>query len=127
VGVTVDVSQLRKLTADLRAHSRATPAKLPPIVAKGALNIKTQWRSGWSGIRHAPYLPQSITYETRTSTRAVEAEIGPDEGIGQGWLGRVIHFGGAHSGPHPVGFAALDAEEPRFESAVQKLVDDLLR
>ncbi len=120
--MTADASDVFKLAADLRRSGVVVAAGVKPVVAKGALNIKADWRKSWSGIRHAPHLPQSITYDTTIGRGGVEAEIGPDEAIGQGFLGRVIHDGGAHNAPRPAGYEALAREEPRFVAALAALL-----
>jgi hypothetical protein len=122
--VTVDVSQLTKLAADLRAHSRKTPAAAVQVVSKGALNIKNDWRKAWSGLAHAPSLPAAITYDTTIRVSDVEAEIGPDKARRQGSLGNIVEFGTAKNPPNPGGAPALEREEPRFVKAAEDLVKD---
>jgi hypothetical protein len=103
------------------------PKTLQGVVKRGAQNIKTDWRRRWSGIKHAPRLPYSITYDTHVSGSRVWAEIGPVDGPEkQGFLGRIIEYGGIHSGPIPGGIPAADAEAPRFERAVADAVAELV-
>ena len=125
-GVKVDVSQLTRLAADLRAHSRETPAAAVQVVAKGALNVKNDWRRAWAGIGHAPALPAAVTYDTKVTTRSVEAEIGPDKARRQGALGNIIEFGTSKNPPRPGGGPALEREAPRFEQAVEDIARGLL-
>lgn len=119
--MAADASEVFKLAADLTRAGVVVAAGVKPVVAKGALNIKRDWQKGWSGIRHAPRLPQSISYETIAGIGGVEAEIGPATEVGQGFLGAVIHFGGANNAPRPTGVEALGREEPRFVSALAAL------
>jgi hypothetical protein len=121
----VDISQLTKLAADLRSHSRKTPAAAVAVVSKGALNVKNDWRKAWSGIGHAPALPAAVTYETKVNLRSVEAEIGPDKDRRQGALGNIIEFGTSKNGPRPGGAPALEREASRFEAAAAALLDPL--
>jgi hypothetical protein len=124
--VSVDASQLHALAEDIRRHSRETPSKLVPVVAKGALNIKNDWRAAWAGIGHAPDLPNAVTYDVKPGKASIEAEIGPDKGRRQGALGNIIEFGTSKTGPRPGGPPALEAEEPRFVTAVEKIAAGIL-
>jgi hypothetical protein len=123
----IDTSQLQKLAADIRAHSRNTPAAAVQVVAKGALNIKADWRKAWAGLAHAPYLPAAITYDTTVRVSSIEAEIGPDKDRRQGALGNIVEFGTSKNGPRPGGAPALAREEPKYVSAVEKLTQGLLK
>jgi hypothetical protein len=97
---------------DARVFTRTEAKK---VVSKGAVNIKTDWRAAWKGIKHAPRLPLSISYDITESDSEIVAEIGPVEGPQlQGFLGPIIEFGGIHNAPIPGGLPALQAEEPRF-------------
>lgn len=124
--VSIDVSQLTALAADLRQHSRETPSKLVPVVAKSALNVKRDWQRAWSGLEHVPDIPAAITYDTTVRAREVEAEIGPDKSRPQGALGNILEFGTSNNGPIPGGPPALAAEEPRFVSAIEKIAAGIL-
>lgn len=125
--VDVDITQLTKLAADLRTHSRKTPAAAVAVVAKGALNVKKDWQAAWSGLRHAPALAAAVTYDTTVSADGVGAEIGPDKSRRQGALGNVIEFGTAKNAPIPGGAPALEREAPKFEDAITAMVEGLLR
>lgn len=124
--VSIDVSQLRALAEDLRRHSRQTPAKLVPVVSRGALNIKREWQRSWAGLSHLPALASAVTYDTKVGVSSIEAEIGPDKGRPQGPLGNIAEFGSVKNAPHPGGAPALRNEEPRFLSAVEKIAGGLL-
>jgi hypothetical protein len=124
--VTVDISQLAALAADLRRHSRETPSKLVPVVSRGALQIKRDWQRAWSGLAHAPALPAAVTYDVKVGARTVEAEIGPDKGRRQGALGNIIEFGTSNNAPIPGGAPALRNEEPKFLTAVEKIAGGIL-
>jgi hypothetical protein len=125
--ITLDASRLHQLAAEIRAHSRKTPAAAVQVVAKGALNIKNDWRKAWAGLAHAPHLPAAITYDTTVRRTSIEAEIGPDKDRRQGALGNLIEFGSVKNGPRPGGAPALEREEPKYVSAIETLTQDLLR
>lgn len=69
---------------------------------------------------HAMY---AITYNTGFTKTGVDAEIGYDKDINGGPLGNLLEYGGGgdKSPPHRDLGRALDAEQPRFESALSKL------
>lgn len=98
------------------------------VVSKALLNIKTGWRREWNGkFDHAPRIHLSISYDiTKNGPLVIRGEVGPeDEPYNQGFLAPVLEFGGLHSGPHPGGIPAAEAEAPRFEAAVDALLAKL--
>jgi hypothetical protein len=124
MGVTVTgadewEAQLDKAVEELIPEARK-------VVSKGALNIKEEWRRRWSGFRHAPALPYAVTYDTAEEGTRLSAEIGPDKDKRQGALGNLLEFGSPNNAPHPAGSPALDAEQPRFEKAIENLGLQLL-
>lgn len=116
---------LSRLVADLQAASKVTE-KVRPLVSKGALNIKNDWREAWQGMAHAPALPDAIGYDLHAGPGGVEAVVGPDKDKPQGALGNIIEFGTSTNAPRPGGQHALDREEPRFLAALDALVGRLL-
>lgn len=109
-----------RAAAELPEGSRA-------VVSKACLNIKTDWRREWAGkFDHAPRIHKSINYDITTKGFTITGEVGPeDEPVFQGFLGRILEFGGLHSGPHPGGIPAAEREAPRFEAAVDALLNRL--
>ena len=86
-----DVSDLDGLAAGLLAARADVLNAVRPVVARGALNIKTDWRANAvaSGGPHVPQYPASITYDTTLGATGVSAVIGPDKGRPQGALGNL--------------------------------------
>lgn len=109
---------LHELKRDLLAAGAKASVVARGIVHKGALNVKTDWRERWTGHAHAPLLPLAVTYETRDTVTGPEAVIGPDKNRPQGALGNLFEYGSSNNAPIPGGAPALDAEAPRFESAL---------
>jgi hypothetical protein len=109
---------LADLGRDLRTAAVTAPIVARAVVAKGALNIKNDWRQRWSGLSHARLLPYAVTYDTTEGPWGAEAEIGPDKDKPQGALGNLIEFGSTNNAPIPGGAPALDAEEPKFLDAM---------
>lgn len=114
------MDDLTTLAADLLASAAQAPKQAASVVAKGALNVKTQARSNAavSAGAHAKLYPGTITYDM--SATGLSAEIGP-EARGQGNLG-VLEYGSAHNPPHRDLGRALDVEEPRFVEALAAAV-----
>lgn len=110
-------AQTEALAADLAAAGARLAAAAAPVVAKGALNIKNDWRASAAGLKHAPLYPASISYDLIPSPDRLEAEIGPDKNKPQGALGNLIEYGSSKNPPHLDGARALAAEEPRFIAA----------
>lgn len=124
--VTVDLTQLRALAADLRLGYRETAADLRTATQDSAKRIRDDWRRGWSGLAAAPYVAAAVTYDTKLSALAVEAEIGPDKDLPQGPLGNLLEFGSVNNAPIPAGAPALRREEPRFLSEIERIAAGLL-
>lgn len=123
VHITGDKELILELEA---AITHAVPEAIA-MVTKGSQNIRTDWRKTWSGIRHAPRLGSSLSYDVSGDWRGVEAEIGADDGPAkQGFLAPIFEYGGLHSPPRPGGQPALEAEEPRLTAAAEALMLKLL-
>ena len=123
-GITFDTSDLGRLAADL-GHAGVSAVKaVRPVVEKGALNVKNEWRDNARATAgaHAKRYPDSISY----TIRGLSAEVGPDKDKPQGALGNLLEYGSAKNPPHWDGQRAADAEAPRFEKAVLDAVDGLL-
>jgi len=104
-----------------------TPEQIRKVVGRGALQIKKDWQRRWSGLSYVPALPYAVSYDTKPLSDGGSAEIGPDKAKRQGPLGWIIENGApGHSGPHPAGLPALDAEAPRFERAMGDLAAKVL-
>ena len=115
--VRVDTSDLRRLVAEL-GQAADIDDDVRPVVQRGALNIKQSWRRHWTGLGHAPYVANSVTYDTKASGFKVEAEIGPDKSKPQGALGNLLEYGSLKNAPIPGGAPALAEEAPNFEKAL---------
>lgn len=124
--ITIAVTGMGSLQKDmLRAVTRA-PAETTAVVAKGALNIKNDWRRRWSGHPHIKAIPRFINYDIWPGPFATSAEIGPVKNSPQGPLAALIEYGSVNNPPIPGGAPALDAEAPKFEAAIAALAERLL-
>ena len=121
----IDTSDLADFTADLKALAADAEEQGKGIVAKGALNVKNDARQFAPSGPHTPAYPRSITYDTRTGSGWVEAEIGPRHGAAQWGLGNLLEYGGPHNPPNPHLEPALDHEEPRFYQQAEEMLGRL--
>lgn len=121
-----DTSEVAKLATDLAEAAVKHPDVVRPIMQKAALNVKRDAQALSSGLAHAPYYPNAITYETRESRVGLDADIGPDKNRRQGALGNIIEFGTSKNAPIPHLLPAARAEEPRFVKAIEDISEDFL-
>jgi hypothetical protein len=119
-------AEAEALAADLAGAPARLAELVPPVVSKGALNVKNDWRANASGNKHAPHYPASITYDLHGDATSIEAEIGPDKNLKQGPLGNILEFGTSKNPPHLDGARALAAEEPRFIAACEAVAEQAL-
>jgi len=114
--------QLDDLVRTLGKAVEVTPAAVRLVVQRGAQNVKLTAQRRVAGLKHAPAYPRAITYDTSETLFGASAEIGPDKAKPQGALGNLIEFGSVHNPPIPHMLPAGDAEQPRFEAAMESLV-----
>lgn len=122
------MSDFDKFAAELIASGAKVAAGSRAVVQKGALNVKNDWQEAlgdspsFKGVKGTP------TFDTKVSADGIEAEIGPrTAGRQPGDLVSIAHFGGARGGggvADPQTF--LDAEAPKFEAAMNALIDKAL-
>lgn len=129
--IEFDASELRALSADLTAASKAVQAKAYGVVSRGATQIKAQMRMEMYASKSFRGIGSSISYDLvgvalGGGSGAIEAVIGPESGAGSpGNLANIAYFGSSRGGgtvPDPVG--ALNAELPRFEAALAKIAGE---
>lgn len=122
----------KELRDDLQHASDDAVRGAKGVVSKGALNVKRDAKaviSGHAGRHGGVYIkayPRSIGYDTTVAGTLVSSEIGPDKDKPQGPLGNLLEYGSVNNAAIPHLNPALDAEEPRFASALEDLGVDLL-
>lgn len=127
---SVRVTGLTEFVAELTvAESRLLP-DVTAVVSRGSLNIKKDWQDRWKalGLKHLRAAPWSVNYDVVTTPGAITGVIGPDLGRKQGNMAFILELGepSTNTAPHPGGSPALDAEAPKFEAALDALVEKLL-
>lgn len=120
-----DDGTLDGLVLDLGHAAEDIRGKVRPIVSKGALNVKRQLRDEAKASDYFKVAP-FINYDLTDHADEIFAEVGPRKEHG-GALANIAYFGGARGGggtlPDPK--EALDAEAPRYVSALEDLIGKL--
>lgn len=108
---------------DLARDFGAAPAKVAKGLFEAYRGAGEGFRDDWqhnaaatSG-SHAAKYPSSISSEMVIAGLAsITVETGPEQGAAnQGFLGRVLEFGGRHSPPHLDGARAMPLAEKRLD------------
>lgn len=116
-----DTHEVTVLADAITKASEVAPAEAQKVVFVGALNIKKDAARRIRGHRRYKRLPWSIDFDTYRSLKGPAAEIGPNHSKGQGALGNIPEYGTPTSPPIPYMRPAADAEQPRFEKAMEDL------
>lgn len=122
--MSVDWSQVEKLADDLEVDAEEIRKKVPPVVRKGALNIKNDMRRDAAGHPMSRYFPMAINFDETNG--GLGAEIGPDKDLIQGALGNLLYFGRENTAGIININPPLDKEAPRFERALADVAEDIL-
>lgn len=122
---TVDTAALTALAAEFAAAAVRIDNKAEAVVARGALNVKTDAVRLISGHPRSKHYPRSIGYDVTRDPGGIVAEIGPDKDRTQGALGNILEFGTSKNAPIPHLGPALVAEEPRFVAAMEVIAEDV--
>lgn len=121
------------LAADMLKAAASAVVATQAVVAKGALNVKTEARA--NVLKSAPtrnaHAHLAITYDdpsvdVRFGSPTIGTEIGYDKDKRGGDLGNILEYGTRTSPPHRDLGRALDSEEPRFEGALAAVIGKLL-
>ncbi len=128
--VSVDTSELRELSADLRSAPSSIAPKVNAVVFKGAMNIKAAMVSDMSASRSFRGVARDIDFDMIDGQDSVAAEIGPRSAPGAaGNLANIAYFGS----PTRAGGAtvrdpreALEDEQPKFEQALADVLGEIL-
>lgn len=115
---TSEVAELADIMVDVAG---VPPKELRKVVARSALNIKTDARRRITGHPHAKAYPSSITYDSHETPNGGWAEIGPDKQRRQGALGNLLEYGSVNNPPLPHMLPAAEAEAPKFRKAIEDL------
>ncbi|OQO89927.1 hypothetical protein B1813_18990 [Saccharomonospora piscinae] len=118
----LDIDGARELADDLDDVPKELRDKVRQVVSKGALNIKNDMQREAQSAGDTRHFARAHGYDMLSDT---EAEIGPELGRVQGPLG-LLYTGTSRHGPVLSVNGPADREEPRFELALIRVVEDTL-
>lgn len=116
--IVVDDSDLRDLVNAYTQIPDRADGELLPVLERGALNVKREAVRILSGSitrTYLPHYPRAISYDIEEGAGWMEAEIGPDDGMPQGGMGRGVEYGSARGRPIPHLIPAWEHEIPRLD------------
>jgi len=130
-GVSVDLSEINRLVADLDNVMKVVPEKIAEHVADTAKKIQADWQEPLKGSATVPGGAASITWDIHgvasalQMRSAISAEIGPVL-RGQGAVVGMLEYGTPNTGPRGYGAAALQKNEAGFIEGIEKIAGDIL-
>lgn len=121
MGIGFDTHEITAFADAITKASGAADKDCEKVVFRGAMQIKKDAARRIRGHRRLRKLPWSIDFDMYRSLKGPAAEIGPNHAKGQGALGNVAEYGTINNPPMPFMRPAAEAEQPRFEKAVEDL------
>lgn len=108
-----------ELAVDFERASARTAVTLFGVYETAGKDFRDSWRRNAeaSSGSHAADYPKDITTEMRFAGTSILVETGPEDrgGAGhQGFLGRILEFGGEHSPAHLDGLRALGPADAKL-------------
>lgn len=122
-----DASEIYELAGDItEIGAKAVPAARVAI-AEGAKTIEAAWRNDAARLHdsHAKYYADSIDSELVFDLGGISADVGPNSAKKQGFLGKILEFGGERSPAYLTGLGALERSEVPVEKAITRSMDSL--
>lgn len=122
-----DASEFYELATDMsQVSAKSIPALRVGMEAAGEAFV-TAWRNDATQIHDGTsrHYPDSIDSELVFDLGGVSVDVGPNTAKKQGFLGRILEFGGERSPAYLTGLHALDRVEPAVERAVSNALDPL--
>jgi len=125
--VSSDVSEIFQLADDLGD----VPARAVPALRAGMTQAGKEFERTWQNAarrthdNHARFYPESIDSELLPGFGTVGVEVGPNAAKKQGFLGRILEFGGERSPAYLLGATALGAAEGPTERAIDRAMNPL--
>lgn len=115
-----DASQILGLASDLTDVGAKSVPALRSGMADAGRRVERSWQNAARRTHdsHAKFYPESIDSELVFDLRGVSVDIGPNNAKKQGFLGRILEFGGEKSPAYMLGAAALASNEGPTERAI---------
>lgn len=123
---SADTHEIREYATRLKEATGHARTALDHVVARAGYNMKKQLQAEARESKSFGVIARSIRYNTTKNLNSVYVDVGPVKGS-PGSLANIAYFGTSRGGgtvPDPRG--ALDAEAPRFEEYVSRIVEGLL-
>lgn len=123
--VSVELSEVRAFARELEDAPLKVVREIIPVVRKGAVNIKSDMQADLRGSSNAGFRHVASTVSYDVLDGGFGVEVGPSKPAGA--LANVAYFGTSRGGgtvADPVG--ALQAEIPRFEKAIDDILEGML-
>lgn len=122
-----DASEIYQLASDL---SDVGPKAVPALrrgMEQAGRDFAFSWASDAARTHdaHAKYFSGSIDFDLIPSITSIMVDVGPNNARKQGFLGRILEFGGEHSPAYMTGAKALERQEGRVERAITNALDPL--
>lgn len=139
-GVSIDVSDVTRLAADLGAVQGEIEKPLKSALAFAAQNVKKDAQSAVFADKFFKAAGAAISYDVTVHAQDVTAEVGYDKDRPAGELGNLREFGAPDAqafgnpfapnvplAPHNDLQNALEREQADFEHGIDVAVDDALK
>ena len=125
----IDTTEIVKLAHSIEVAGRNVSRDVRQVVAKGALNIKTETRENVSRDPYWSRMAQTVNYSMEGNAFYSQATIGYDD-VDQGELAGIYEFESVKRKPHPTLIPPCHRELPNFERAMAdvaaKAIEDAL-
>lgn len=117
--ITVDVSDLTRLSAQLGKSQLRLASRAPAVLMEVGLELQEAWRANATETAgaHGKWYPRSIKAKP---AGPLAVEVGPSPGMRQG--GMSFEFGSVNQPPHLDGQRALDATLPSLQAKAEALI-----
>lgn len=119
--VGFEAQEVTVLADAISKASEVAVKDVEKVVFVGAINIKKDAQRRISGHKRWRRLPYAIDFDMYQSLKGPAAEIGPNHAKPQGPLGNIAEYGSPTSAPIPFMGPSGEAEEPKFERAMEDL------
>jgi hypothetical protein len=114
-------AEFRALAHDLGKIAGSAVKEVDAVLKKGAQNIKTEMVADARASTYFKPVAPSISYESHYSIGTPRYMVGPDKDREGGALGNIYYFGTSRGGGTGDIEKPLRSEEPRLQSALEKL------
>ena len=122
-----DASEVYALAAGLTDVGRKSVPALRAGMSEAGENLARAWSSDAARTHdsHAKHYADSIDSELVFAVSSVSVDVGPNRAAKQGFLGRILEFGGERSPAYMTGAHALERAEGPTERTVANALDPL--